>query len=127
VDKQGLDKLKDNGRSRLEVDWLFFAQDDYVTDSRYRTDPWQLKWARNWLDCSLRRFLLWAVTAIRGFLKFCKENQIIFGNPAETVEGPIREEKEPAILLKTEYKALLQVAGEQVRHKAKSQERNTLH
>jgi site-specific recombinase XerD len=64
---------------------------------------------------------------IRGFLKFCKENQIIFGNPAETVEGPIREEKEPAILLKTEYKALLQVAGEQVRHKAKSQERNTLH
>jgi site-specific recombinase XerD len=45
-----------------------------------------------------------------------KGNQIIFGNPAETVEGPIREEKEPAILLKTEYKALLQVAGDNPRN-----------
>jgi hypothetical protein len=35
VYKLGLDKLKGNGRSRLEVDWLFFAQDDYVTDSIY--------------------------------------------------------------------------------------------
>jgi hypothetical protein len=25
-------------------------------------------------------------------------DQIIFGNPADTVEGPIREEREPAIL-----------------------------
>src|SRR5918992_2343250 len=48
--------------------------------------------------------------AIRGFLKFCKDNQIIFGNPAETSEGPIREQKDPVVLLKTEYKALLQVA-----------------
>src|SRR5205823_11085054 len=38
------------------------------------------------------------LAAIRSFLKFLKDNQIIFGNPAETVEGPIREEKEPAIL-----------------------------
>jgi site-specific recombinase XerD len=51
------------------------------------------------------------LAAIRGFLKFLKENQIIFGNPADTIEGPIREERDPAILLKTEYKALLQVAG----------------
>src|SRR2546422_5201712 len=51
------------------------------------------------------------LAAIRSFLKFCKDNQIIFGNPADTIEGPIREEKEPVILLKTEYKALLQVAG----------------
>jgi site-specific recombinase XerD len=51
------------------------------------------------------------LAAIRGFLKFCKDNQIIFGNPADTIEGPIREERDPAILLKTEYKALLQVAG----------------
>ena len=50
--------------------------------------------------------------AIRGFLKFCKDNQIIFGNPAETIEGPIREQKDPVVLLKTEYKALLQVAGQ---------------
>jgi len=51
------------------------------------------------------------LAAIRGFLKFLKDNQIIFGNPADTIEGPIREERDPAILLKTEYKALLQVAG----------------
>src|SRR3954468_7903825 len=36
---------------------------------------------------------------------------IIYGNPADTIEGPIREERDPSILLKTEYKALLQVAG----------------
>jgi len=51
------------------------------------------------------------LAAIRGFLKFLKDNQIIFGNPADTIEGPIREERDPAILLKTEYKVLLQVAG----------------
>jgi Glycosyl transferases group 1 len=37
------------------------------------------------------------------------------GNPADTIEGPIREERDPAILLKTEYKALLQVAGDNER------------
>jgi integrase/recombinase XerC len=51
------------------------------------------------------------LASIRGFLKFLKDNQIIYGNPADTIEGPIREERDPAILLKTEYKALLQVAG----------------
>jgi integrase/recombinase XerC len=51
------------------------------------------------------------LAAIRGFLKFLKDNQIIYGNPADTIEGAIREERDPAILLKTEYKALLQVAG----------------
>jgi site-specific recombinase XerD len=55
------------------------------------------------------------LASIRGFLKFCKDNQIISGNPAETVEGPLREEIEPSILLKTEYKALLQVAGDNPR------------
>jgi site-specific recombinase XerD len=55
------------------------------------------------------------LASIRGFLRFCKDNQIIFGNPAETIEGPIREERDPAILLKTEYKALLQVAGDNER------------
>ena len=48
------------------------------------------------------------LAAIRGFLK---DNEIIFGNPADTIDGPIREERDSAILLKTEYKALLQVAG----------------
>jgi len=52
------------------------------------------------------------LAAIRGFLKFCKDNQIIFGNPADTIEGPIREQRDPLVLLKTEYKALLQVAGQ---------------
>ena len=42
------------------------------------------------------------LAAIRGFLKFCKDNGIIYGNPADTIEGPIREERDPAILLKTE-------------------------
>src|SRR6266446_5254644 len=51
------------------------------------------------------------LAAIRGFFKFLKDNEIIFGSPADTIEGPIREERDPAILLKTEYKALLQVAG----------------
>src|ERR671914_983012 len=55
------------------------------------------------------------LAAIRGFLKFCKDNQIIFGNPAETIPGPIREQRDPVVLLKTEYKALLQVAGENPR------------
>ena len=51
------------------------------------------------------------LAAIRGFLKFLKDNEIIFGSPADTIPGPIREERDPPILLKTEYKALLQVAG----------------
>src|SRR5262245_13747530 len=58
------------------------------------------------------------LAAIRGFLKFLKDNEIIFGNPADTIEGPIREERDPAILLKTEYKALLQVAGGNTRYVA---------
>jgi site-specific recombinase XerD len=55
------------------------------------------------------------LASIRGFLNFCKDHQMISGNPADTIEGPIREERAPAILLKTEYKALLQVAGEHPR------------
>ena len=34
MDKAGLDKFRGTGRSRLEIDWLLFAQDDFVTDSR---------------------------------------------------------------------------------------------
>jgi site-specific recombinase XerD len=51
------------------------------------------------------------LAALRGFLTFLKDNQIILGNPADTIAGPLREERDPAILLTTEYKALLQVAG----------------
>ena len=38
---RGLTNLEGNGRSRFEVDWLFFAQDDYITDSRYRTEMYR--------------------------------------------------------------------------------------
>jgi hypothetical protein len=38
---QGLTNLEGNGRSKLEVDWLFFAQDDSVTDSRYCTETYR--------------------------------------------------------------------------------------
>ena len=55
------------------------------------------------------------LAAIRGFLEFLKDNQLIFGNPADTIEGPIRQERDPAILFKTEQMALLQVAAENPR------------
>jgi hypothetical protein len=59
VDKLGLTNLESNSRSKFEVDWLFFAQADYFTYSRYRADSLQLKWARV-LDCGRRRFLFGA-------------------------------------------------------------------
>jgi hypothetical protein len=37
---RGLTNLEGNDRSGLEVDWLFFAQCDYVTDSRYHTETY---------------------------------------------------------------------------------------
>ena len=51
------------------------------------------------------------LASIRHFLKFLKDNEIIYGNPADTIEGPIREERDPAILLKTEYKAPRESGG----------------
>src|SRR5262245_4800846 len=47
----------------------------------------------------------WA--SIRHVLKFLKENNIIAGNPAETVIRARKEEKDPTVLFKNEYKALL--------------------
>jgi integrase/recombinase XerC len=55
------------------------------------------------------------LAAIRNFLTFLKENSIISGNPAETVKGPLREEKEPPILQQNEYKALLFEASKNIR------------
>jgi site-specific recombinase XerD len=43
----------------------------------------------------------------RHFLKFLKENDVIAGNPAETIPRARKEEKDPAVLFKNEYKALL--------------------
>ena len=44
---------------------------------------------------------------IRHFLKFLKENSVIAGNPAETITRARKEEKDPAVLFKNEYKAIL--------------------
>jgi site-specific recombinase XerD len=47
------------------------------------------------------------LASLRHFLKFLKENGIIAGNPAETVIRARKEEKDPTVLFKNEYKALL--------------------
>src|ERR687884_83299 len=47
------------------------------------------------------------LASLRHFLKFLKENNIIAGNPAETVIRARKEEKDPTVLFKNEYKALL--------------------
>jgi site-specific recombinase XerD len=47
------------------------------------------------------------MASIRHFLKFLKENDVIAGNPAETIPRVRKEEKDPAVLFKNEYKALL--------------------
>jgi len=41
------------------------------------------------------------LASIRHFLKFLKENDVIAGNPAETVIRARKEEKDPAVLFKT--------------------------
>ncbi len=55
------------------------------------------------------------LAVIRKFFTFLKDNQIIQGNPAETVKGPIREEKDPEVLYRNEYKALLFEASQSPR------------
>jgi site-specific recombinase XerD len=47
------------------------------------------------------------LASIRHFLKFLKENDVIAGNPAETITRARKEEKDPAVLFKSEYKAIL--------------------
>jgi integrase/recombinase XerC len=55
------------------------------------------------------------LAAIRKFFAFMVENQILAGNPANTVKGARREEKEPNILYKEQYKALLYEASDNIR------------
>jgi site-specific recombinase XerD len=55
------------------------------------------------------------LAAIRKFFSFLEENKIIPGNASNTVKGARREEKEPGILCKEQYKALLYEASENVR------------
>jgi integrase/recombinase XerC len=55
------------------------------------------------------------LAAIRKFFTFLEENSILTANPAHTVKGARREEKEPNILYKEQYKALLYEASENIR------------
>jgi integrase/recombinase XerC len=55
------------------------------------------------------------LAAIRKFFSFLHENGIIPTNPAAAVKGARREEKEPGILYKEQYKALLYEASESPR------------
>jgi integrase/recombinase XerC len=55
------------------------------------------------------------LAAIRKLFTFMEENRIIAGNPANTVKGARREEKEPGILYKEQYKALLYEASDHIR------------
>jgi integrase/recombinase XerC len=55
------------------------------------------------------------LAAIRKLFTFMEENWVITGNPANTVKGARREEKEPGILYKEQYKALLYEASEHPR------------
>jgi site-specific recombinase XerD len=55
------------------------------------------------------------LAAIRKFFAFMVENHILAGNPANTVKGARREQKEPNILYKEQYKALLYEASDNIR------------
>jgi integrase/recombinase XerC len=55
------------------------------------------------------------LAAIRKFFTFLEENSILAANPAHTVKGAKREEKEPNILYKEQYKALLYEASDNIR------------
>jgi site-specific recombinase XerD len=55
------------------------------------------------------------LAAIRKFFAFMEENDILAANPAHTVKGARREEKEPNILYKEQYKALLYEASDNIR------------
>ena len=55
------------------------------------------------------------LAAIRKFFTFLEENRILAANPANTVKGARREEKEPNILFKEQYKALLYEASDNIR------------
>jgi integrase/recombinase XerC len=55
------------------------------------------------------------LAALRKFFTFLEEHRLISGNPAITVKGARREQKQPGILYKEQYKALLYEASENVR------------
>jgi site-specific recombinase XerD len=61
------------------------------------------------------------LAAIRNFFAFLEEHNILAANPANTVKGARREQKEPTILYKEQYKALLYEASDNIRDYAITQ------
>ncbi len=55
------------------------------------------------------------LAAIRKFFTFLVDSGYLQGNPSFTVKGPRREEKDPSVLYKNEYKALLYEASQDIR------------
>jgi integrase/recombinase XerC len=55
------------------------------------------------------------LAALRKFFTFLEENRLISDNPTNTVKGARREVKEPGILYKEQYKALLYKASDNPR------------
>ncbi len=55
------------------------------------------------------------LSSIRKFFSFLEANTIIANNPANTIKGARREEKEPSVLYKEQYKALLFEASSSLR------------
>ena len=55
------------------------------------------------------------LAAIRKFFTYLKDQELLATNPAITVKGARREEKDPAILFKEQYKALLYEASDDPR------------
>ncbi len=47
------------------------------------------------------------LASLRKFFRCLKDNNIISNSPTETVIGPMREERDPEVLYRNEYKALL--------------------
>src|SRR4051794_5045426 len=55
------------------------------------------------------------LASLRKFFHFLQENEIIYGCPTDTIKSPLKEEKDPQVLQKNEYKALLFEARENTR------------
>jgi site-specific recombinase XerD len=51
------------------------------------------------------------LSALKKFFALLKEHGVIVTNPADRLAPPLREKKEPLVLQKTEYKALLYAAS----------------
>src|SRR4051794_18332247 len=55
------------------------------------------------------------LASLRKFFHFLQENEIIYGSPTDTIKSPLKEERDPSVLQKNEYKALLFEARDNTR------------